>query len=209
MENMPQSTPASPDEPRAGDNAAHATEPSSQDPAAAPVESEKTGDDGVAAADHQAATLSKEKERKAEEGSESAPTPLSKETQDASMAIGPAQDEIKALTPGTPDTSLICNITLLLASGGRHPYKIDSKYLGRRNVTVPEETEDGQPDPFSISVYTLKELILREWRNDWEAQPASPSSIRLIHFGKLLEDKEPLKSERVCPWPGSHQLTAL
>ncbi|KAJ3473277.1 hypothetical protein NLG97_g10404 [Lecanicillium saksenae] len=61
------------------------------------------------------------------------------------------------------------------------------------NVAIPEETESGQPDPLSISIYTLKELILREWRNDWEAKPASPSSIRLIHFGKLLDDKEPLK----------------
>ena len=59
---------------------------------------------------------------------------------------------------------------------------------------VPEETGSGHPDPFSISVYTLKELILREWRSDWEAKPASPSSIRLIHFGKLLDDKEQLKS---------------
>jgi len=42
-------------------------------------------------------------------------------------------------------------------------------------------------------VYTLKELILREWREEWEAQPSSPSSIRLIFFGKLLDDKIPLK----------------
>ena len=85
-------------------------------------------------------------------------------------------------------------ITLLLTSGSRHPYKLDAKYLARRNVAMPDETENGQPDPFSISVYTLKELILREWRTDWEAKPASPSSIRLIYFGKLLDDKEQLKS---------------
>jgi hypothetical protein len=48
-------------------------------------------------------------------------------------------------------------------------------------------------DPFSISVYTLKELILREWREEWEAAPSSPSSIRLIYFGRLLDDKTPLK----------------
>jgi len=109
------------------------------------------------------------------------------------MAIGPAQDEIYASTPGAPDVGPVCNITLLLTSGSRHPYKIDGKYLSRRNVTIPEETESGHPDPFSISIYTLKELILREWRSDWEAKPASPSSIRLIHFGKLLDDKEQLK----------------
>lgn len=54
-------------------------------------------------------------------------------------------------------------------------------------------TEGGKKDPFSISVYTLKELILREWREEWEAQPSSPSSIRLIYFGRLLDDKTALK----------------
>jgi hypothetical protein len=84
-------------------------------------------------------------------------------------------------------------ITLLLTSGARHPYKIDEKYLAKRNVDVPGTTESGRKDPFSISVYTLKELILREWREEWEAQPSSPSSIRLIYFGRLLDDKAGLK----------------
>jgi Ubiquitin-2 like Rad60 SUMO-like len=84
-------------------------------------------------------------------------------------------------------------ITLLLTSGARHPYKIDEKYLTKRNVTIPATTESGRKDPFSISVYTLKELILREWREEWEAQPSSPSSIRLIYFGRLLDDKAALK----------------
>lgn len=112
--------------------------------------------------------------------------------QDSTLAIGDAVDDIKAITPGGSDGP-VCIITLLLTSGTRHPYKLDAKYLRRRNVDIPDQTEDGQPDPFSISIYTLKELILREWRSDWEAKPASPSSIRLIHFGKLLDDKEPIK----------------
>lgn len=87
-------------------------------------------------------------------------------------------------------------ITLLLTSGARHPYKIDEKYLTKRNVNVPGVTESGKKDPLSISVYTLKELILREWRDEWEAQPSSPSSIRLIFFGRLLDDKVPLKECR-------------
>lgn len=126
------------------------------------------------------------------------PKPPTKERSD-SMAIGPAQDEIKAVTPGADDVGPVCNITLLLTSGSRHPYKISARYLSRRNVPIPEETEAGLPDPFSISVYTLKELILREWRNDWETKPASPSSIRLIHFGKLFDDKEPLKKYQLLP----------
>ncbi len=113
----------------------------------------------------------------------------------------------------------MCNITLLLPTGARHPYRIDGRYLAKRNVDV--EGDDDRPaaeegvtvgggagaaagtgwrDPFGISVYKLKELILREWRDEWESKPASPSSIRLIHFGKLLEDKEQLRS-RFLPFP--------
>jgi hypothetical protein len=47
---------------------------------------------------------------------------------------------------------------LLLTSGARHPYKIDEKYLKKRSVKVENM------DPYNISVYTLKELIWRDWR---------------------------------------------
>lgn len=107
-----------------------------------------------------------------------------------SMAIGPSVEQIQ---PVQPSDKVVCNITLLLTTGARHPYRIDERYLAKRNVNVPGKTPDGRSDPFTISVYTLKELILREWREEWESKPASPSSIRLIHFGKLLDDKEPLK----------------
>ncbi|KAE8443498.1 hypothetical protein EG329_001810 [Mollisiaceae sp. DMI_Dod_QoI] len=108
-----------------------------------------------------------------------------------SVAIGPSTE-----TPHVPvisEAGPVLVITLLLTSGARHPYKIDEKYLTKRNVNVPGVTESGRKDPFSISVYTLKELILREWRDEWEAQPSSPSSIRLIYFGRLLDDKTALK----------------
>lgn len=49
-------------------------------------------------------------------------------------------------------------MTLLLTNGARHPFKLDGKYLNRRNVEVQGN------DPFNLSVYQLKELILREWR---------------------------------------------
>jgi hypothetical protein len=111
--------------------------------------------------------------------------------------IGPDTDTPlnTALTTPPDMANPVCVITLLLTSGARHPYKLDEKYLTKRNVEVPGVTEDGKKDPFSISVYTLKELILREWREEWEAQPSSPSSIRLIHFGRLLDDKIPLKGK--------------
>lgn len=113
-----------------------------------------------------------------------------------STAIGPSPDTVLAVSAPAPDintTNPVCIITLLLTSGARHPYKLDEKYLAKRNVDVPGVTPSGKKDPFSISVYTLKELILREWRDEWEAQPSSPSSIRLIYFGRLLDDKTPLK----------------
>lgn len=110
--------------------------------------------------------------------------------EDDSLSIGPSDPQ-----PGSSTVDpLVCTITLLLTTGARHPYKIDEKYLAKRNVDIPDVTEEGKKDPFSISVYKLKELILREWRDEWESKPASPSSIRLIFFGKLLDDKEQLKS---------------
>lgn len=105
-----------------------------------------------------------------------------------SLSIGAA--DAPAASPANAADGPVCNITLLLPTGARHPYKIDDKYLTKRNVDVPDISENGKKDPFSISVYKLKELILREWRDEWEGKPASPSSIRLIHFGKLLDDKE-------------------
>ncbi|RAH39604.1 uncharacterized protein BO95DRAFT_47487 [Aspergillus brunneoviolaceus CBS 621.78] len=82
-------------------------------------------------------------------------------------------------------------ITLLLITGSRHPFKIDAKYLKKQQVNVENL------DPFAMSVYTLKELIWREWRQEWETRPSSPSSIRLISFGKLLDDKSPLSGTAV------------
>ncbi|KAF7718555.1 Uncharacterized protein PECH_003103 [Penicillium ucsense] len=81
-------------------------------------------------------------------------------------------------------------ITLLLTTGSRHPFTIDTKYLRKQSVSVEND------DPFAMSVYTLKELIWREWRSDWETRPSSPSAIRLISFGKLLDDKSPLSDSR-------------
>lgn len=103
-------------------------------------------------------------------------------------AIGPSTDT-PALNPDNTNGPVVV-IMLLLTTGARHPYKIDEKYLKKRNVTVDDM------DPYNISVYTLKELIWRDWREEWEPRPTSPSSIRLIHFGRMLEDKVPLKECR-------------
>ncbi|KAK0665242.1 ubiquitin-related domain-containing protein [Cercophora samala] len=137
---------------------------------------------------------------------EEAPPSPSPAPSKAALSAAPAKDDDSlsieptaalpppAISNSVSPSSPVCTITLLLPTGARHPYKIDEKYLSKRGVDIPEYLEGGGvKDPFSISVYKLKELILREWRDEWEGRPASPTSIRLIHFGKLLDDKEPLK----------------
>ncbi|KAK5624752.1 hypothetical protein RRF57_000468 [Xylaria bambusicola] len=110
---------------------------------------------------------------------------------------GPASPENEDLTidpvesPSNNEIPAV-GIMLQLTNGARHPFRIDEKYLAKRNVTVTGKMEDGNMDPASITVYTLKELILRDWRVEWEPAPREPTSIRLIYFGKLLEDRNQL-----------------
>lgn len=146
-----------------------------------------------ATAEPDAASKGKEKEKEQDDPPPPPPPPAEKPREGDSLSIGPSDLSPPVIADGDADLP-VCAITLLLPTGARHPYRIDERYLAKRNVEVPEVTESGARDPFSISVYKLKELILREWRDDWEGKPASPSSIRLIHFGKLLDDKEQLKS---------------
>ncbi|KAH7388868.1 ubiquitin-related domain-containing protein [Pyrenochaeta sp. MPI-SDFR-AT-0127] len=116
------------------------------------------------------------------------PAPPSNLDRTETEAIGPSTDTPAANPDNTNGPVLV--IMLLLTTGARHPYKIDERYLKKRNVTIEDM------DPYNISVYTLKELIWRDWREEWEARPTSPSSIRLIHFGRMLDDKSPLKDCR-------------
>lgn len=82
----------------------------------------------------------------------------------------------------------------MLITGARHPYRIDEKYLSSRNVTA-RNPSTGAFDPRELSGYQLKELILKDWRSEWEPKPASPSSIRLIIMGRMIEDKAALKGK--------------
>ena len=138
------------------------------------------------------------------------PPPLGREQ--TNPAIGAATDQPTPNLNASEIEAATLMITLLLHTGARHPYKIDEKYLKKRSVSVADN------NPINMSVYTLKELIWRDWRDgeavfekdlrerhdcwmlrwltalpEWDPRPASPSSIRLIHFGKLLDDKSHLK----------------
>ncbi|KAF2761768.1 hypothetical protein EJ05DRAFT_535115 [Pseudovirgaria hyperparasitica] len=120
--------------------------------------------------------------------SESKPRPPTGLKRLETEAIGPSSDNPVIKTDPAAGPAVM--ITLLLTTGARHPYRLDEKYLKKRNVNVESM------NPFNVSVYTLKELIWRDWREEWEPRPTSPSYIRLIHFGRMLDDKTPLRECR-------------
>ena len=74
-------------------------------------------------------------------------------------AIGPDTDKPTPISSQAVTTGPQLTITLLLHTGARHPYRIDEKYLKKRNVIVADN------NPVNMSVYTLKELIWRDWRD--------------------------------------------
>jgi hypothetical protein len=104
----------------------------------------------------------------------------------SASAIGSATDApIEVVASNDPAA---VNIVLIIpATGKRHTYKIDKGYLDRRQVTVT----DG--DPFNLTVYGMKELILRDWKEEWVPKPSAPTFIRLILMGRELDDKASLK----------------
>ena len=168
--------------------------PTSSDPPLPPSDDEKPRDAAAGSTAHaspgQPLSSQRMEEREAPLAAQTAGATDSQVTSGEGEQKSP---DITAVLSATPYTPPVLNITLMLTTGARHPYKIDEKYLFKRNVNVPGTMENGRKDPASISVYTLKELILREWREEWEAQPSSPSSIRLIYFGRLLDDKVALR----------------
>ncbi|KAJ3944537.1 uncharacterized protein N0V96_006072 [Colletotrichum fioriniae] len=174
MKTLPQSSSTEADV-AAADTTRPTTTSSNKTPGAAASTQPEASNSAVGDADDSIEPSTKGKEK------DSVSSPVAK-TQDDSMAIGPSVDDVQPVT-NSPADGPVCNITLLLTTGARHPYKLDEKYLTKRNVNVPGLTEAGKKDP----------LHYQEWREEWDAKPASPSSIRLIHFGKLLDDKDQLK----------------
>lgn len=98
-----------------------------------------------------------------------------------STAIGPSSDHPDEPAKESDSSGPTLVITLLLTTGARHPFKIDGKYLRKRSVNVDNN------DPFSMSVYTLKELIWREWRPGIYVPLARGSC--LPSMGRYLVDK--------------------
>ncbi|KAK0259780.1 hypothetical protein LTS09_005622 [Friedmanniomyces endolithicus] len=116
------------------------------------------------------------------------PIPL---TRQQTEALGPAT-ETDLFAPAASAAGPALNISLMLTTGAKHPYKIDEKYLTNRNAVAKSAKADGVFDPMAITGYKLKELIWTDWRKEWEPRPASPSAIRLITMGKMVDDQKTL-----------------
>ena len=82
---------------------------------------------------------------------------------------------------------------MLLTPGSHTPYYID---LSSREIGMPYGMVHGPCDPFSITVFALKELILRTWEAEWGDKPPNPDKLSLVHFGELLDDREQLTGNR-------------
>lgn len=85
------------------------------------------------------------------------PAPPTNLTRAETEAIGPSTDT-PAAVPDSSNGPVLVIMLLLPSTGARHPYKIDERYLKKREVKTEEM------DPYNITVNTLKELIWRDWR---------------------------------------------
>lgn len=88
-------------------------------------------------------------------GNSAPPPPIREATR---PAIGSDTDKPSPVPKEPEIEGPVLYITLLLTTGARHPFRLDQKYLRKRNVEV-----DGN-NPVNMSLYKLKELILRDWR---------------------------------------------
>jgi hypothetical protein len=85
------------------------------------------------------------------------PAPPTNLTRAETEAIGPSTDT-PAAVPDSSNGPVLVIMLLLPSTGARHPYKIDERYLKKRDVKLEEM------DPYNMTVNTLKELIWRDWR---------------------------------------------
>ncbi|WWD21654.1 hypothetical protein CI109_106140 [Kwoniella shandongensis] len=101
-------------------------------------------------------------------------TPAQTTTTTASVEqYQPPAPVIESITPAIPKVHL----RALLISGQSHVYSFE-----------PE-----------ITVGRMKELIWSSWPSEWtdNAQPSSPSSMRILHAGRILQDDSTLMSNNL------------
>ncbi|KAJ4495376.1 hypothetical protein C8R41DRAFT_762610 [Lentinula lateritia] len=90
-------------------------------------------------------------------------------TTPADTADIPAEEQIQAIPQ-----ALIVSVCFLMISGKR------------RVMTFEPETTVGR----------VKELVWNTWPSDWqEERPSTPSHLRILHLGKVLQDEDTLEGE--------------
>ena len=114
------------------------------------------------------------------------PTGAPLTSQSTNPAIGPSSDQPTPIPKEADSTGPTLVITLLLPTGARHPYRMDEKYLKKRNVNVPNN------NPVHMSVYTLKELIWREWREGMDPHPLCIFKVLTVSY------RRPINTYPVC-----------
>ncbi|KAI5812931.1 hypothetical protein BZA77DRAFT_131757 [Pyronema omphalodes] len=115
-------------------------------------------------------------------------TPSTTAPTDSPVVETPPTAPTVPTTTSTGPTSL--TITVLVQSGARHNFLIDTAYLDRHAVKAVTE-------PLDMTVTQLKECIWKDWRDDWDQRPASAQYIKLIQFGAYLQDSSMLKDCRL------------
>lgn len=87
---------------------------------------------------------------------------------------GDAETENKR-PPSISSTPTSLPVTILLQSGARHQFTLDSEYLSRHSIRA-EMQKEVLSNPFEMTVYQLKECIWKDWK---EGTSLSPSIVSL------------------------------
>ncbi|KAK9446836.1 uncharacterized protein V1518DRAFT_422764 [Limtongia smithiae] len=108
------------------------------------------------------------------------------------VMASPSLDDDKATTADAAADATL-TISLLFVSGARVALAIDARYM-RTHALLP----DSIPlEPEALSVHALRECIYADWVSAWGDRPAAPEYIRLIHFGRLLDDAATLGASQL------------
>ncbi|CAN6675068.1 hypothetical protein TRVA0_083S00210 [Trichomonascus vanleenenianus] len=93
------------------------------------------------------------------------------EVEEHIVAQGSAIDKIEDSASGV-------EVTLMLISGQRNKF------------TIPPQDEKTQSN---ITIEHFRNALFQSWKDAWGNSPSTPANIRLIHFGKVLEDAQTLE----------------
>ncbi|KAH8585767.1 hypothetical protein B0O99DRAFT_646231 [Bisporella sp. PMI_857] len=99
------------------------------------------------------------------------------------MSSSPLHVSSAGLSTKDPKSTIL--ISLITVAGERCVVRIEAKHLPRY------DTKD--VDALDIPAELLKEILWSRWQKDWGSQPSDPSRIKLVHFGRTIDNFTPLK----------------